>query len=238
MRRRNNLGLRKNNLISLKWRCDMTEEANCDKSSRMYDRIVNLKLFEEPDGNSRTGYFSGRPIIVRDTPINGGVYIGTNKREAIVVDDRKYPIELNVVYEKVISIRKNFPIFKKGLLRTVHEVVMDVLKYDESRTYEIIGNDTHDKKISINAFLMKGVGVCRHQALLGGYILERCIHEGLIRGKVSVDRNSIRGRGGHAWTRYVNSKSQIFIIDPAQNYFGLLSEVPESAWFYKRSHEV
>lgn len=58
------------------------------------------------DKQSGRGYgeYAGRPIIARDTEINGGVYpVGGTHGEAIVIDDKKYPEELNKVFETVLK---------------------------------------------------------------------------------------------------------------------------------------
>ena len=43
-------------------------------------------------------YYLDRHVIGRDRPIDGGVYLGENAREAIVVDSNKYN-EINKLYE-------------------------------------------------------------------------------------------------------------------------------------------
>lgn len=79
-----------------------------------------------------------------------------------------------------------------------------------------------------------GKGVCRHQALLTGYLLERLASEGKVSGKVSVQRNAIPGVGAHAWASYVNSRGAEYVIDPTQGYIGLLDEAPDDGWIYRR----
>ena len=62
------------------------------KTEKAIDRISQDPYYAPPDGKSKYGYYDGRPIIGRGTPINGGVYIGEGVRPAIVVDDNKQPI--------------------------------------------------------------------------------------------------------------------------------------------------
>ncbi|EKD64692.1 MAG: hypothetical protein ACD_50C00323G0007, partial [uncultured bacterium] len=75
------------------------------------------------------------------------------------------------------------------------------------------------------------------QALLAGYLLEKLTQEGILGGKVSVDRNFIEGRGGHAWVRYTNSREEVFILDPAQDYKGTLKDAPKNGWDYRRPED-
>ncbi len=76
-------------------------------------------------------------------------------------------------------------------------------------------------------------------SLLTGYLLERLSKDGLVGGKVSVDRNYVQGLGGHAWVRYTNSGGEVFILDSAQGYIGRLDEMDESQkrWFYERPED-
>ena len=55
-------------------------------------------------------FYEGRPIIHRDSGIDGGVYLGESEREAIVVDIENSPL-LQRIYEKAkdkSSIRNYF----------------------------------------------------------------------------------------------------------------------------------
>ena len=55
-------------------------------------------------------------------------------------------------------------------------------------------------------------GICRHQALVNAWILERALKEGLLSGKVFYETGA-----GHAWTVYRQSDEKEVIIDSAQN---------------------
>ncbi len=226
-----------------------------DKTDMAEARLKNSPFFEEasPDGSERAR-FKGREIIGRDTPIQGGVYVGESSREAIVVDE-KYG-GLPKVYNELLKRRRKamYPgilrflwkqaprakNFKEGLLEEVFALVREKLPPSQAavdevaRQYHLKG----DQKIPLDAYLDKG-GVCRHETLLGGWILEKLIKEGYIQGRVSVDRNFVPGQGGHAWIRYTNSRGKVFIIDAAQNYIGALEDVGKSTrWFYERPEDL
>lgn len=205
-----------------------------DRTEMEKERLLSSPYYTNPDSSSKYGYYAGRFIIGRDTPINGGIYLGGYSREAIVVDDEKYPRELNFLYEKVLSLRSRKRSLKPGLLSTVHEVVKEALRYDHDEVELLIQPFMNDRKVALNFFLIHGVGICRHQALAVAYILERLAKEGYVSGKVSVDRNHIPGQGGHAWVRYRNSQGRTFIIDSAQNYCGSVDDVPRERWLYGR----
>jgi len=223
------------------------QEAEWLKTANLEQRLLGNPLYEEPDAESPHGRFAGRPIIARDTPINEGVYLGSGEREAIVVDDQKYPKELNSVYKEVLKrqqrlMKKTKGSFKEGVLTTVFDFVRKKLRYNpqevEDLVFKLTGSRAgKDRKVTLNHLIRAEVGICRHQALLAAYLLERLKNEGYVAGNVSVDRNSIPGLGGHAWVRYQNSKDVVFVIDPAQNYVGRLDEAPKQGWSYKRPEE-
>jgi hypothetical protein len=214
------------------------------------------------------GVFGGRPIIRRDTKINGGVYpVGTSKGEAIVVDDKKYPKELDEGYQRVVEritesfaetsrlsikglkkiIRRNKPGNHEVVdetdkkLRTVLDEVFDNLRYDIDATDKI---EQNLNKVAINLYMSEGVGVCRTQALLASYYIERLINDGHLDGRVSIDRNMAETMdgvvGGHSWSRYTASGGKVYIIDPAQEYAGSLegAKNKENSWEYRRTEDL
>ncbi len=206
--------------------------------------ISNIKLegfYEESDKDSKYGYFQERPIIARDTPIQGGVYVGGGDREAIVVDDTKKNSELERIYQNFLAGRKKIVEegghFKQRILGDVLDTVQKELPFDKQKVEDIVRkHDAGDnQKILLDVFIREKAGVCRHEALLGAYMLERLAKEGYIRGKVSIDRNFVPGRGGHAWIRYRSEDGIVVIIDPAQDYIGKLDDVDtDNQWFYER----
>ena len=185
--------------------------------------------------------WGGRKLIGRDTPINKGVFATLGIEEAIVVDDEKDP-HLNQTYQELINIRKRAQErgyrFKDGLLVDIYNLVSKKIPYNLHRS-EQIRVKTIDKKIILSAFF--GGGVCRHQALLTGYLIERLVREGYLKGKVSIDSNQKLNskESGHAWVRYTNSQGKIIIIDTAQGFLGYLEEARKNnrAWPYERPED-
>jgi hypothetical protein len=190
-------------------------------------------------GHINEELYRGRPIIGRDSPIDGGVYIGKNQREAIVVDSVKYP-EIKKLYEKVrqLAHEDSESASEDEILNATYSVVSEAMKYDQNGVKQIVRKYAagKDRKIQIDQFIKKGVGVCRHQALVCAVILELFQKEGIIEGKMSVDRNTILG--GHAWCRYTNSDEEVIILDVARECFGYLDEVKsKAAWSYARPED-
>jgi hypothetical protein len=56
--------------------------------------------------------------------------------------------------------------------------------------------------------------------------------------EISVDRNTIKGLGGHAWVRYASSDGTVFVVDPAQEKVGRLEDMQETGWDYRRPDDV
>ncbi|HOA12047.1 MAG TPA: hypothetical protein PKK04_02085, partial [Candidatus Woesebacteria bacterium] len=212
------------------------ERAEWNKTIIGEERVKNSNFYEERGSIRKEKFFKGRPIIGRDRKINGGVYLGADEREAIVVDDQK-DLVLNKIYQELINRRlraqkKGIP-FKEGIIEETWNLVNEVMPFDQERVEAITSElPEPDTKIYLSAFL--DGGVCRHQALLTGYLLERLAREGIIRGQASVDRNYVEDLGGHAWARYTNHDGDVFILDSALNYIGRLDEINEYRWFYER----
>lgn len=213
----------------------------------LVERVKSSPFYEESDAESRHGYFDKRPIIGRDTPINGGVYVGAGEREAIVVDDAKEQLLVDAYAEllerRIADVVKNDHRMNQGVLEDVFALVREKIPYSQAIVDEVYrkvlqspNNPNH--KVSLGSYILHKGGVCRHQALLGAYLLEKLAQEGILRGRVSVDRNTVPGKGGHAWIRYTGSHGVVSIIDPAQGYIGRLMDVKEDRWFYERPEDA
>lgn len=219
------------------------KQANWDNTVRALNFAKSVGAFEESGTNSFEGRYLGRPIIARDTPINGGIYVGSGDREAIVVDDTRKNSLLPKIYSDFIKDREEklkkgkVGDVKEGLLDDVFALSLSKLPYSEegvndyNKRYGIRAGE----KVPLDMYILEGVGICRHQALLVGYLLEKLKKDGYLKGSVSIDRNSIPDLGGHAWVRYTNSEGDVIIIDPAMNYVGYLKYAERATgWSYGR----
>lgn len=210
--------------------------------TRLAEDRYELDLrYEEPDEEALHGRFEGRHMIARDTPINLGVYVVPGTQEAIVVDDQKYPKAFDRVYSFLLddiynAVEHNPEVdLITKLLIPVYDAAVQAMPYDRYRTEEY-ADQFIDSKVTLNDFMAYGFGVCRHQALLAAYLLERLQKSGELMSddQISVDRNTIPGRGGHAWVRYTSSDGTVYIIDSAQHYVGRLEDADPNGWDYRR----
>lgn len=194
-----------------------------------------------------------RETIGRDTRLAEGVYEGSYGGEAIVVNYMKQPERIDKSVDAIIrsSTDASGKFRKDFVLQNVFDHVSKTMAYD-SGAVESIFNRVGRKdgqKVSLDVYIKAGKGVCRHQALYAGIILERLIDKGLLNGKVSVDRNMIKGRDadkydGHAWTRYTNSRGDVFILDVAQGRLDSLNNLVKenmrnsrAVWDYRRPED-
>ena len=193
-------------------------------------------------------YWSGGKIIPRDASINEGVYLGGNEREAIVVDDTRE--STRDVYDRVFRRvedaareHKQRGVGRKNvLLNAVYDVTRDEMSYDEAKVErildELLGKEREDKKIELTVLINDHVGVCRHQVLLVGYLIERLIRQGNLRGCVSIDRNAVPGIGAHTWVRYTSHSGKVFILDTSLGYIGPLEGSEKvGGWDYRRPED-
>ncbi|MEI7603754.1 MAG: hypothetical protein WCJ19_01925 [bacterium] len=210
--------------------------------------------FVEENVTKQISKMQGRRLIYRDQRIEGGAFIsglnsaGKIAKELLVVDSTlgkkgsgvytKAYLEL----EKELNARrgKESAPNQGALLRSVYDVTNDTLKESSDGVDKIINKYGVGSKIDLSFFMNEGVGVCRHMALLSAWLIEKLITEGKIKGNISVDRNYIEGRGGHAWARFTSDAGQVFIIDPAQHYVGpLINLNPKpNMWDYKRETDL
>ena len=185
--------------------------------------------------------FKGYRIIHRDSPIDPGVYIGKNAREAIVVDTARYP-GLSKLYAAAKSGASGGRRVSKGLvLDAVYDTVAEAMPLQGTEhvdsAMKAAGLDIPDILVPLDFFISAGAGVCRHDGLACAALLEMFVKEGCIAGKPSVDRNSDY-LGGHAWGRYTNSALEIIILDVSLGYFGDLRDAPPgSRWAYERPED-
>lgn len=203
-------------------------------------RWDNTRFVEERlDGVRKNGSYRGRPIIHRDSPIDGGIYLGAHQREAIVVDSILSPLLLDMYEDAKARITDWKWSYKKGKIpRAVYTLVPKRLRYDEAKVDSLVRRheSRNDGEILMEEFLQEGYGICRHQALAAGFLMERFKKEGIIKGQVSVDRNVFDGEG-HAWCRYTTDAGTVTIIDPGR-FLGTLEEsLKELKWAYWREND-
>jgi len=192
-----------------------------DRTSRMIERLTSRGQISE---SGTTKLYNNRHIIVRDSAIDGGVYLGAYQREAIAVDFFNSPM-LKSIFERVkLEISSQSLRAELDILNAVYRAVYQAMTYDHNAVEELVREYgvKEDREISLNVFAGRGIGVCRHMALTCGVTIETLIKEGRMEGKVSVDRKTCK-QGGHAWCRYKGKDGAVFIIDVAQKYCGKLS---------------
>lgn len=224
------------------------DDPNWSYTQKAVDVVSYRQAIERKNGRA------GRETIHRDSPIDGGVYEGTYGGEAIVVDSEKYPDGIDSALDTVMErITKPDGKIDKGLVfQAVYDVVDAAMRYDAAAVEDIFqqnGGVDHTK-IALNQYILDGVGVCRHQALFAGLLLESLQKRGIIRGRASIERNMVRNPNddqydGHSWVRYTNSGGEVWILDVAQQRIGKLDDLmlareqgDLAVWDYARPEDV
>jgi len=136
---------------------------------------------------------------------------------------------------------ENGDLKRDRILNAVYETVSEALPVqDENAVRDLIEKYElrNDVMVPLDFFLERGIGICRHSALACGALLELLKKDGIIRGKASIDRNSISRVGGHAWCRYTSFNGKVFILDVTLEYLGTLSNASKKGrWNYRRAED-
>ncbi len=234
--------------------------AQAGNTAHVMARLGSNAGFEPPSGTDPStpyGRYLGRPIIGRDSRIDGGVYIGRKPREAIVVDMARAGLLDNVYRNWLRELQKQAPMWpwqhittgrKRAVQRYVglhvatlaRALVSRLLPFDRHVVAQVAQEHTlgPDDKVRLDVYLRRHGGVCRHQVCLLGALLERLVDEGWAEGHVSIDRKYVPRQYSHAWVRWTDGGGQVWILDAAQDVWGPLDSFePERRWFYAREDE-
>ncbi len=181
--------------------------------------------------------FLGIPIIFRDTPINGGISLGGNTREAVTVDDSHDQVLASCLCEFTLNL------FNAGLfgheLAIIEQIFYYVLEKMPSDNVQTIVKDcANDEIIPLGVFIEAHSGECRHKNLFAAYLAEQLSVNSLLDASVSFDRNHIPIYGAHGWAR-ITLRGGVYILDPMRRFHGFLSqaELIENSWAYGRPED-
>ena len=205
-----------------------------DKTEILLERKKQDGELEWEDGEP---HYQGRHIIRRDSEINQGVYLGGGPREAIVVDPKYGSVP--ELYNEAKQLAEQRPgKTKHQAIKSAYDTIQDTLEYDEEEVQKIVSNYSakNDVKLPLDKFIEEGFGLCRHQALATGAVLEQFQEEGYLTGDISIDRNRDEGYG-HAWVRYENSSGDVYIVDPTQDVLEPLERTRSERWDYSRPED-
>jgi hypothetical protein len=206
---------------------------------------------------SPDGLYDDRHLIVHDAPINGGIFVDAGAgREAIFVDRKNSPILEGMIDQVKATVVNNdgeaslFEVFSM-----INNLIDEkIVKYTEVYDYLDEQNLKNDTPVSLEVFLQKGVGVCRHLSLTAAAIIEALIEENILQGRVSLERSrrNMDGMKAHAWVRYESiayrqqpHPSNVFIVDPTARgdilslslAMELKDESPLGIWDYARRED-
>jgi len=182
------------------------------------------------------GKLNGRHLIERGTRISGGIYVSTNERLAITVDAASP--EVSSIYERMLSWAGNSAPLNRVEQRTFLNVVCIISRQaittrDQASMEAFEGRfDAGHHEMPLDTFIKMKLGDCRVLSLLAGVLTEKLIDDKFISGKVTIDRNTVEGQGGHAWVRFEDATGRATIIDATNDYVG---DEEGGQWVYKRN---
>lgn len=241
-------------------------QASWDRTAAVGQRLQQKPEYLPPDETAPYGYYAGRYIIGSGlSRVIDGVYLGGGAREAIVVKEKVPDAHgelhdglilksyLSFMLKRYRSCERTGKEFYSNLLKDAFDEVSALLPYDETTVNAIVNQvvaaQIPDQKISLDGFVHARAGVCRHQALLMAYFLQKLIQEpnpkqGL-RGTFSLERNSVATPtqvvGAHVWIRFTSANSgRVYILDVAQKVCAELKDVigDPTKWIYARPEEL
>lgn len=194
-------------------------------------RIVRKRLADKIKDNT----YLERPLIHKDSKVLGGIYPGATPREAIYVDEKSEKLE--ELYQKAKQkARLGRKYCEPVVLKAVYDTVREAIPYQvDDAVYRIFNHGKKDEKVSLDNFIEAGMGNCTHNALTCAALLEKFSDEGLIDGKISVDRNSLVVLGSHAWCRYTPKNNHAKILDVRADFCGDIQDGRK--WNYFRPEE-
>jgi len=166
---------------------------HADDKSRVHGQSARINRFEAVSSRlkSNPGYeslrsaeapcgrFHGRPLIGEKGPINGGVYLSSNRREAVVVDEQ-YGLLEKMYGDFMLRLAEEHGSRARNV---IERAVMHSLTIFLGEKLALKGEDRikriaekhkkgacTDRKIALDVFIEQRAGSARHQVLLGAYI--------------------------------------------------------------------
>jgi hypothetical protein len=161
--------------------------------------------------------------------------------EALVVDSKKYPEgfdKLRDLYADEASEPERdfgYPVDPEWrVLRDIQRAVTKSMDYDldaVEKIYPQSAGDGRIEKVSLGDFILEGKGVCRHMALAAAWLGGELKKKGELEGTTTAGVNQNDELGAHEWARYTTPDGRVYIIDPAQKFFGTLENAANRAYW-------
>ncbi|MCB0333822.1 MAG: hypothetical protein KDD55_10015, partial [Bdellovibrionales bacterium] len=153
-------------------------------ADRFQEAVKRIEESEYYELGSPYGFYDGRHIIGQNTPINEGVYVGALPHEAIVVDEAHG--ELEKVYTELLVLHAKDhgkqQAIENTILPYIARIIQEKLHFspESIRTALDQNQIKPDYKVSLDYFLIHGIGTARHQVLLAAYLIEKLILRGYL----------------------------------------------------------
>ncbi len=137
---------------------------------------------------------------------------------------------------------------EEKVLESIFEAVSQTLDYDsayaQSYSQLLAKAESTEQVVNLGSYLSDGKGTGRHMSLACSWLAEQAQKRSLLPAGATLTAelsSEQRSTSVHGWGRYTSSSGEIYILDPAQHYFGTLEEIVRDGktginrWDYFRS---
>ncbi len=166
------------------------------------------------------GFYRGRHIIGDCTSFLGGIFIGHQPQDAVVIDEQ-YGI-LNHVYEtllgRISDITSTTAHAEHEIFHRVVSFASEVIRIDEKAMAQFAAEQQlgFDDKISLDVYITKGFGLEYHQVLLAGYLLEKLALSKKLIGVATLDSTLSADRLEEEVLLYHSPSGSTFRFSPSE----------------------
>lgn len=189
-----------------------------------------------------------RHIIGHNTRINNGVHLSYGLQQNIIIDIERDPVlqvckkytsaTLDRLYRSDTSdeVGENLEALSMAVRRFLPYNADKVVSFVRQRNSE--PNGDYQKlgdfvKMTTTDGRVEGAGICIHQALLAGTLLEQRIDQMDSEAHVGVFRNhDFDAAEAHAWLVYSHEQQGTWIIDPANQTVADIRDSSDLPWRY------
>lgn len=225
-------------------------ESASDAEDHVFSHTYSALSIARERGMIQDGKFAGHEIMTRDTfPIVDAVDIRSwvAGAEAIIVNAQGKNGEQLSSYERLLrTCMDRLPhdvVTEQQVIKAIYDTVAETLEYDldfADQLSEYARNQDEDNRvINLDYYLASGKGVCRHMALAVGWLGSQLAQKGYLSGKTTAEVNqNTSTNAAHEWARYTSPTGRVYILDPAQQFYGEIGTVLDgNSWNYFRPGE-
>lgn len=156
---------------------------------KLINRVQESPLYDVTSSRKAPyGFYGERAIIGPETDIVGGVYLGGEAHEAVVIDESYGTLE-SVFQRHITTITNCAKRQEVRFIEGIFAIAQEILPVNRELFESLYKQQklNADQKISLDAIIHFGAGLERHQVLLASYLINKCLKAGILKGgKISL----------------------------------------------------